>query len=475
MKKSVLTYLFCSCVCVSAVAQVTVPRPSQNESGEGLSIDEARALALEHNRAIQKSKLTLEQTGYDVKAYKANYYPKLSLTLADFYSTAKGDMTLSGGNLPIYVMNPATGTYVPNVTVNADGSYTLNQYALFPDQKIEYKVKNVFIGGIQLQQPLYTGGKITSAYRMSQLGRQMAEENITLTRAEIILRTDEAFMQAIRARELGRVARSYQTLLLELQKNVQSAVRHGLKTHNDELKVQVKLNEAELSIQRADNGYRLACMNLGQIIGATSSLYPIMPEQGLEMTGLESAVNSSVAGRPEHTLLQQKADLAAQQVKLTRSDYLPNLALMAGYSYANGGEIAGRKFVDSGSAYVGVALKWDIFNFGEQTNKVRSARARQQIAELELQDADEKMTLELQQATNNLQEAQTELRLTERALQQADENMRMSRSQYDNGLEPLSDLLEAQSLWQQASANVIEARCQLRLAYTRYLKAAGQL
>lgn len=461
-----LTRIFLSVLCAATSLQLTA---------QEISLEQARNLALEHNRDIHKSQLTLEQTGHDVKAYRTNFYPRISLIAADFYSTAKGDMTLTGGNLPIYVMNPATGTYVPNVTVNADGSYTLNQYAMFPDQTIDYKVKNVFLGGIQLQQPLYMGGKISTAYRMAKIGQQMADENIALTRAQVILRTDEAYMQAVRARELKQVAESYKQLLLELQKNVESAVRHGLRTRNDLLKVQVKLNEAELNIQRAQNGYRLACMNLGQIIGADDTPAPSQDGDDIAVIGHSVPTQSGVGSRPEHSILQHKADLAAQQVRLTRSDYLPTLALMGGYTYANGGEIAGRKFMNNGSAYVGVALKWNLFSFGENTHKLRSARAKQQIAELELQDADEKMDLELNQARNNYEEAQTELQLNERALGQAEENMKMSRAQYDHGLEPLSDLLEAQSLWQQASANLVEARCQLRVAHTRLLKASGQL
>ena len=162
-------------------------------------------------------------------------------------------------------------------------------------------------------------------------------------------------------------------------------------------------------------------------------------------------------------------------MRLTDSDFLPNLALLAGYGYANGGQVNGRKFIDSGSAYVGVTFKWNVLNFGERTHKIRSARAKQQLAQLELEDADEKMTLELRQARNNWEEAQTEVRLTQSALQQAAENLRLSRSNYDAGLEPLSDLLEAQALWQKAAADAVEAQCQQLLAHTRYLKAAGAL
>ena len=435
-----------------------------------LTLEEARALALENNKDIHKSRLTFEQTADDVAAYKANYFPKLSLHAADFYSTAKGNLSITGGNLPIYTLNPATGTYVPNVTVNPDGTYTLNQYAYFPDQTIEYKVKNILIAGIQLQQPLYMGGKVGTAYRMSKIGQQMAADNIILTRQQVILRTDEAYVMAVRAQQLATVARQYKTLLDELKKNIDSAVRHGLRTRNDQMKVQVKLNEAQLSIQRADNAYHLACMNLAHVVG--------IPEAAPSDTSFithPSNLTPQPSLRPEHSILQHKADLAAEQVRLTDSDYLPNLALLAGYNYANGGEVAGRKFIDGGSAFVGVTLKWNILNFGERTHKLRSARARQQIARLELEDADEKMALELQQAKNNWEEAQTEVRLTQLSLRQAAENMRLSRSNYDAGLEPLSDLLEAQALWQRAAADAVEAQCQQLLAHTRYLKAAGQL
>lgn len=435
-----------------------------------LTLEQARALALENNKDIHKSQVTFEQTGYDVRAYKTNYFPRLSLFAADFYSTSKGELSITGGNLPIYTMNPTTGTYVPNVTVNPDGTYTLNQYALFPDKTIEYKVKNVLMAGIQLQQPLYMGGKVGTAYRMSKIGQQIAADNITLTRAQVILRTDEAYVMAVRAQQLSVVARQYKSLLDELKKNTDSAVRHGLRTRNDQMKVQVKLNEAELSIQRADNAYRLACMNLAHVVGIPEAV----PTDTTFHTQL-TMPDAQLALRPEHSILQHKADLAAEQVRLTDSDYLPNLALMAGYSYANGGEVAGRKFIDNGSAYVGVTLKWDILNFGERTHKIRSARARRQLAQLELEDADERMTLELQQARNNWEEAQTEVSLTQTALGQAAENMRLAQSNYDAGLEPLSDLLEAQALWQKAAADAVEARCQLQLATTRCLKAAGQL
>lgn len=441
-------------------------------TAQTLTLDECVNKALEYNKSLSSAKLKLDQTRFDMKSYKANFYPQFNLMALDFYTTAKGDFTIEGGHLPIYNYVEEAGTFVPNVTKNADGSYTLNQYADFPSQTMKWKLKNMFVGSISVMEPLYAGGKISTAYEMSKLGVNMATENIRLTESEVIVKTHEAYYQAVKAKELGEVARSYKTLLDELKKNVEGAFRHGMSTRNDIMKVQVKQNEAELSIQKADNGYQLAKMNLCHIIGL-----PLNSEVEVEQTDPSANVSipMDMGVRPEHAILDNKTELARQQVKLTKSDYLPNVAVGATYSYANGGELAGKKLINNGSASVGVMVKMPLDLFGGGTNKVRSAKAAYQIAQMEQQDFDEQMQLEWAQCKNLFDEAQTEVRLCQTALEQAAENMRLSKQQYEVGFEPLSDYLETQASWQQCSANLVNARCQMQLAQVRLLKAAGKL
>ena len=156
MKKTILlTSILISTAFCTAIAQP-------------LTLEQCRSMALEHNKSLSSAKLKLEQTTFDMRSYKANFFPQINLMATDFYSTAKGDIGIDGGHLPIYNYVDANGQYVPNVTVNPDGSYTFNQYADFPDQKVEWKVKNVFMGGISIMEPIYSGGKISTAYKMSK-------------------------------------------------------------------------------------------------------------------------------------------------------------------------------------------------------------------------------------------------------------------------------------------------------------------
>ncbi len=443
-----------------------------------LTINECIKLALgDDNKQLIKSRMKEQQMDYELKAYKSNFYPRLNLFAADFYSTASTDLTISGGQLPIYNYSAAAGTFVPNVTMNADGSYSLNQYALFPDQTMKLKLKNMFVGGISITQPIYMGGKISTAYEMAQLGKEMTQVSTSLTRDEVIVSTVEAYILAVKAKEMIVVAQKYHALLDELKKNVESAFSHGLKTRNDVMKVQVKLNEAELNISKAENAYRLAKMNLCHHIGKslTDDIDVSAGDMYQAAAGNPAGQTIDISNRPEYILLNQQQMMATQQVKLTRSDYLPQVVAIGSYNYANGGELAGKRLIDNGAATIGIGVKVPLFTFGESKNKIRSAKARQIIAQTEQADLEEKMMLEQQQALNNLDEAQKEVTLTTSAFSQAEENMRLSKQQYEVGYESLSDYLESQAMWQQAYAAKVEAQCQQVLCNFKYLKSVGNI
>ena len=451
---------------------------SSISNAQTLTPEQCRKLALENNRQIKQAQLTKEKQTFDTKTYKSNFYPRINAFAADLYSTAKGSFTMNGGNLPIFELNSAVGQYVPKAITGADGKPIYTEYAYFPDQELELKVKNILMAGVTLTQPIFMGGKITTAYRMSQIGEQMASLNKSLTEDQVIVETDEAYALVIKAKEMINVANKYKDLLTELNKNVESAVRHGMKTRNDQMKVQVKINEADLNILKAENGFKLAKMNLCHVIGLPITQdIDVICAKGTDSPTLMSQSSDyySIDNRYEYEILNKKVELADNEVKLTKSDYLPNVVVIGGVSYTNGLELAGEKLMNGVQGSVGIGVKIPIVTFGENTNKLRSAKAKAQIARLEQDDLNEKMRLELQQAINNMNEAKQELLLTENALKQNDENVRLARQQYDVGYEPLSDLLEAQALWQQASANQVEAECQYRICQLKVLKASGQI
>lgn len=332
----------------------------------------------------------------------------------------------------------------------------------------------VYGGGITLEQPLYMGGKVRTGYRMARIGSEMAEQNRRLTRSEVIVSTSRAYASVIRAREMRQVAERYHALLTELLRSVESARKHGLKPQNDVLKVRVKLNESELNLRRTENALRLATMNLCHLIGR-----PLTDRIEVADRSARPAVDAGARRRPygasEYRLLDRKAELAREQLRLARSERLPQVGLVGNYGYLHGVELNGQNLLGGWAFTAGVQVSVPIFHFGGRSNKVRSARARFEQAQAERLDGGELLQLEATQAANNLDEAQLEIRLAESSLAAADENLRLSRRQYEAGVETLSDHLEAQAMWQQAHQTEVEARIDGYLRWLEYRKAAGLL
>ena len=430
---------------------------------ELLTLDQCRQLALDNNKRMAAANKQTQAAHYTMQSYKGNFFPNFTASGTGLYSSANGSFSLPGGNLPTLIPD-ANGQPIPN-----------GGFAYFPGIDLNYKVRTVWMGGVQVEQPIFMGGKILAAYKMARLGKQMAQLNENLTATEVILETDQAYALMIKAQEMNKVAESYHAVLQELMKNVQSAYKHGLKSKNDVLKVQVKLNESELAIRKAENALRLANMNLCHLIGKPlietlqiSDDFPVIEQ------ALETQVND-ITARPEYSLLNKQVDMAKQQVKLSRSELLPQVGIRGSYDYVHGLKVNEQRLFDNGGFSVMLNVTVPLFHFGERINKVRASKAQLEQVRMEQADLNEKMYLELTQAANNLDEAKLQTALADRSLEQADENRRISKGEYEAGLEPLSDHLEAQALWQQAYETKVDAHFQLYLSYVKYLKAAGIL
>ena len=164
---------------------------------EKLSLAQCREMALKYNKDMAAANKQTEAARLMSLSYKANFFPNFTANGTGIYSTADGSLGVPGGNLPVFLPNPATGELVSS------------GFAYFPGLNLDYKVGTVYSGGVQVEQPLYMGGKIRAAYKMSLLGKEMAHLNEALTTSEVILNTDKAYVQLVKAKEMKKVAEKY--------------------------------------------------------------------------------------------------------------------------------------------------------------------------------------------------------------------------------------------------------------------------
>lgn len=243
---------------------------------------------------------------------------------------------------------------------------------------------------------------------------------------------------------------------------------------NDVLKVEVKVNEGALNLKRTENAVRLAKMNLCHYIGYPLDSEVDVAESSLPESGSVSG-STAISGRPEYQMLDKKVQAAAQQVRMTRADALPQAGIFAGYGYTHGLTVNDETFIDKAGFSVGAKVGIPIFHFGEHFYKVKSDKSEYEQAVSERDSNYELITLEMSKAASELDESEYERALAASNTASAEENVRVSRLHYDAGTETLSDLLEAQTLWQVVNRDSVEADINHFLAWLSYLKTTGQI
>ncbi len=448
-----------------------------------LDLQKCRSMALENSKKMAIAGQQAVKANYDKKVYRANFFPKISAMGMYAYMQKEYSFKIDGGYLPTfvpdasgqlkpnYLIHPATGKPV----VGADRTPIFNQYAFMPDIALSLGLDNAYTVGGVLEQPLYMGGKVRSAFRMASIGADMAYLNVRYNRAEVITEADGAYWQYLKVKELVLSALKYKEVVGELVKNLTDAYQTGMAFRNDLLKAQVKFNEAELLLQKARHGETLAAMNLCRIIGV--DLHSSLQIRDSLQDGLTPGIlegNPDITGRPEYNLLEKEIELKKKQVDLTRSDFLPQLGVSASYGYTDGIALNGES--DGMSSFMAiVSLKVPVFHWSEGRNKIKSARSEQTISELKRADMIQLMQLETARARFNVEDAASRVEMTRKSLLQAEENLTVSKNRYEVGMENLTNYMEAQAQWQKAWSDWIDAKSELRLSETQYLKATGRL
>lgn len=372
---------------------------------------------------------------------------------------------------------------LPKIEGSATGAYVLPDIEM---TGMELAMRGTYMAGLTLTQPIYTGGKISAGRQMARLGRQIADQQLRMTRMDVLVDADNAYWSYIAVRRKVRMLESYSTQMDTIYKQTSSAVAAGMAIENDLLRIEAKRTEIEYQLQRARNGADLCRMALCNVIGAPldTAIEPTDTTFNIESP---TATSLDIARRPEVGLLEKQIDVNMQRIRDARSEMLPTVGLSAGYSYY--GNIKLKGFADMGNGTtvpytqefrdgIGIAMlavKIPIFHWGESRKKMHKARYELDNSQLELQRNMRLMSIEAQQAVQNVEDGYRMIHTAESGLRQAEENLRVMRNRYAAAMSPLTDLLDAQSQWQQAQSNLIEAQTQYMIYRTDYLRATGQL
>lgn len=454
-----------------------------------LSLDSCRQMALRNNKQMGVARVKQELARNVRKSARTKYLPHVNafggyMYVNKEFSLLNDDQKSELGNLGSSSMG-AIGQIVPDIAqmlsheqigaltnmFNATGQGLVD--ALHTD------TRNLFAATLQVTQPIFMGGSIIAMNKMADIAEDIACNTADAQRQMTIYNIDKAYWTVVSLKHKKELAESFLALVKKLDSDISKMIHEGIATKADGLKVGVKVNEAEMSLLQVNNGLALSKMLLCQLCGM-----PVDESFDVEDVKVDASADSfsdnllsenDYSLRPELRVMENTVDMSKQTTNLLKAGNLPKIALAGGYTVTNPSVTNGfeNKFV--GLWNVGVVVSVPVWNWGDVAYKVRASKNATTIATLELNDAREKVDLQVSQSRYKMDEAYKRLTMANSNTRKAEENLRCANVGFREGVMESTAVMEAQAAWLQAQSQRIDAEIDVKLSQVALRKALGTL
>jgi len=423
------------------------------------TLEQCKDSAMQNNIKIKNKELDVEASKEVKKAAFTKYFAEVKATAFAYqFSDPLLSMDVEGGNLPVYDGNLAN-------------LQTATEFAYFPGMSLALLEKGN-IGAVTATQPLYAGGRIKNGNKLATIGIEVNELQLKLIEKEILLETEKQYWQVISLYEKKKTLGNYINLLDTLHQNVLFAVKAGMVTQNDLMKVELKQNELAMNYSKLTNGIELATMAFCQYTGIEyGKEIQFEDKTKIDETPDGYYINhlDALTNREEYAMLQKSTEAEKYQTKMQRGEYLPQAAVGVGAAYLD-------IMDDTGEGYGMVfgTISIPISGWWESSHKMKERHIREEQNLNMVNNTNEQLLLQMQQGLNMLNEAYTQVQLAQKSIDQAEENLRVNQNNYKAGMVNVSDMLEAQAQLQQSHDSYTEALTQYRVAKVNYLQVTGR-
>ncbi|MEG1574186.1 MAG: TolC family protein [Bacteroidales bacterium] len=460
------------------------------------SLDSCRSMAINNNKSLKIATEKVKMSGYEKKSAFANYFPNLDFTAGYVHSSKE-----------ISLLNEDQKNMLPNIGTQFSSpiSQYLQQLALV-DPMLAAKLsplfqgignalnaggsslvdalrtdtRNIWGGTITLTQPIFMGGKIIAYNRITHYAEEIAEKQKDSSVKNIVFGVDETYWQIVSLSQKKKLAEEYLMLLDTLQYNINAMIEEGVATRSDGLTVAVKQNEAEITLTKVNDGLSLSKMLLAQMCGIPiDSNFSLEDENKAFMGNNNNSVGKYnmedvFAHREEIQSLDLATKIYENKRRIELSNMLPNIALIGSYSFSNPNLFNGFEKKVDGLFNVGVVMRVPIFHTNDFF-KIKAARSQKNIAQFTLEEAKEKIELQVNQAVFRVNEARKKLEMTTKNMEKAEENLQNASVGFTEGILTTTNVLEAQTAWLQAKSELLDSQIDVHLCDIYLTKALGTM
>jgi len=417
-----------------------------------LTLDTCYGLVHKNQTAEQNARLEVEKSRHLREMARTKYFPQIS--------------AIGCGML---FANPLLDFSASSEMVNANfqwGDMSMNVSQMLAENlkahemDMRFQAINSFsLGAVVALQPVYMGGRVVNANKMSELGVEVAQLRLSHTQKESEMKVEEYYWQAVSLNEKLQTIHQVQQLLDTLERDAESAYQAGVMGRNDLLKVRLAQSEAASTETKLRNGIAMVTMALCQYVGMT---YDSEIEYVFDTLNRSNIVappmllvnlNQAVANRNEALMLDKAVEAAALSEKMALGNALPNV-MVGGSAFA----LSANTWISGyqGNGMLFATIQIPLTRWWSASHNIRRNRLEIQQMENRRKDYTEQMTLQTRQAWNELTESYEQISIKRQAVQEAEENFKEVKNYYDAGMYTMKDYLEAQTMLQVAQNSLTD-------------------
>ena len=443
--KKVLTLIALSCA-ITVTAQT-------------YSLEQLKDSALQNNIAVRSARHGIEAAQQQRRESFTKYFPNISGT--GLWFNANKGMAETTLNM--------SETVPPELGASLAQMLPAEALAALANPISISMMKNGTIAGVTAMQPVFAGGQIINGNKLAKVGEDVSRLQLQLSENEVEKTVEQYFWQIVSLQEKMKTIEAVEALLTDVAKDADVAVRAGVAMRNDLLQVQLRQNDVASQKLKLQNGLSLVRLLLIQYCGLEESAFTLSyPSEVASPLSLKQDHQQALAGTAEYQLLGKQVEAASLQRKMEVGKNLPTIGIGAGYNYHN--------LLDNDHTFgmLFATVSVPITDWWGGSHAIKRRKIEQQKAEEQLVDNAELLKIRMQKAWNDVEEAYQQLNITRRSIEQAEENLRLNRDFYRAGTSKMSDLLEAQLLYQQACDKHTEAYADYQNKQLEYRQAVGQ-
>jgi outer membrane protein len=435
-------------ICLPWILSIILPVVAGAETGT-LTLDEAVSIGMRNSELVHAAQMDLEASQARYEETRAARLPSLRFSAGYSYLSTVPEFTLV---LPSPMSEAVTLN--PSISNNYQMRWTV-------------------------QQPVFTGFRLERSEQAASLNVKAGREDVRSAEADLKYRIRTAYWNLYRARESRRVVNENLVQVQAHLNDVQNLLAQGMATRNEVLRVETQVSAARLMLIDADNGVRLAVMNMDNILGlpleADVEQSTAPSPGGEQVPDLSDLTQKALDNRPEVRALELRQVVARTNIEVARAARYPQAFALANYSYARPNtRIFPLRDQFRSTWDVGVSLSFDVWNWRATDRQVELASAQsRKVADL-LAHLKDSVRLEVNRVVLDLVRAKEKISVASVGVDQATENLRVTRERFDEGLVLNSDVLDAEVAMLQANLQYTNALVDVEVARAGLQKAIGE-